>query len=137
VAAPAILVAESVRQKLIIWASEFPDLEICGLIFGKQNEVQHAMLADNVASKPDDAFEIDPAALISAHRLAREGGPNLLGYFHSHPNGKAIPSEIDAKNAAPDGQLWLIIAGRGITAWRAVEHGQFHGRFDAVTILPC
>ena len=59
-----------------------------------------------------------------------------MGYWHSHPSGDAMPSVTDAAMAAPDGKLWLIVGGDTVTAWRAVEQGVLHGRFEPVAIEP-
>ena len=72
---------------------------------------------------PANHFEIDPAALIAAHRAARAGGPQVLGYYHSHPNGRAEPSATDAVQASGDGRIWAIIAGGAVTWWRDAPHG--------------
>ena len=88
----------------------------------------------NVAADPARFFEIDPAALLAAHRAARSGGPQVIGHYHSHPNGRAEPSPRDAADAAPDGSIWLIAASGRLTAWRAGPHGALHGRFDAVEL---
>ena len=81
-----------------------------------------------------DAIEIDPAALIAAHRAARSGGAAVIGHYHSHPTGLAEPSPRDAADAAPDGSIWLIAGGGQVTAWRAVAAGRRHGRFDPLAL---
>ncbi len=128
---------KSLEQELLSFAEGEPGVEVCGLVFGADDEVHSLQATINVADKSANEFEIDPTALIAAHRAMREGGHLVIGCFHSHPNGLAQPSETDARHAAPDGQLWLIIAGEEVTAWRAVERGQLHGRFDPVPILRC
>ena len=74
-------------------------------------------MAANVATDPSQHFEIDAAVLIATEKQARQGGPSILGYFHSHPNGLTRPSKQDADGAADDGRVWLIIADGGISAW--------------------
>ena len=32
----------------------------------------------------------------------------MIGCYHSHPNGKAAPSQTDRAGAAEDGFVWLI-----------------------------
>jgi len=107
--------------------------EKCGLLLaGPGQEVRCEEVA-NVSAAPLDSFEIDPAALLRAHRRQREpGGPVLLGFYHTHPSGDAYPSIRDAHGAAPDGRLWLIATARRATLWQAVAGGQVHGRFDPV-----
>lgn len=98
--------------------------ECCGLLLGAvADAIDRAVPARNVAADPASTFEIDPAALIAAERAARGGGPMLLGYYHSHPNGRAEPSARDRADAAADGRVWIIAAGEALTAWRAVDAG--------------
>jgi proteasome lid subunit RPN8/RPN11 len=92
--------------------------EACGLLLGHGDHIHTALQAANVHPHPERHFEIDPAALIAAHKAARACGPQVLGYFHSHPNGLARPSATDAANAAGDGRVWAIVAGGVVTLWR-------------------
>lgn len=78
----------------------------------------------NVAPDPRDSFEIDPAALIAAHRAARSGGPAPIGHYHSHPRGPAHPSARDAAMAEP-GSYWLIAGEGELRGWRARTDGGF------------
>lgn len=115
-------------------AAASPDLEVCGLLLGEGDRIDGAQPCANVAAEPWHRFEIDPAALIAAHRAARAGGGGVIGHYHSHPTGLAEPSPRDAADAAPDGSIWLIAGGGRVTAWRAVAAGRRHGRFDPLTL---
>ena len=106
--------------------------EVCGLLRGFGSRIDTAEPARNVAVDPARQFEIDPAVLLKAYRSAREGGPAVLGCYHSHPSGSADPSVTDAAQAAADGRLWLIVGGGTARLWRAVANGERHGRFDPV-----
>lgn len=97
--------------------------EACGLLLGEGDRIHRATVAENVHPAPETHFEIDPAALIAAHRAARAGGPQLLGYWHSHPNGLARPSATDAAQSSGDGRIWAIVAGAEITLWQDTETG--------------
>lgn len=93
-------------------------IEACGLLLGGGMRIDCAVPTANVAPDPALHFEIDPAALIAAHRTARDGsGPDIVGYFHSHPNSLARPSDTDAQSAARDGRVWVIVADEAITCW--------------------
>lgn len=111
-----------------------PDREACGLLLGQGPHVATAQPCRNVAADPAQRFEIDPAALLAAHRAARSGGAAVLGHYHSHPAGSPVPSPRDAADAAPDGALWLIVGAREARLWRAVADGRLENRFDPV---PC
>ena len=91
--------------------------ECCGLLLGR-DAVEEARPAANVAAEPWRKFEIDPQALIDAHRAARADGPGLLGYYHSHPIGPPEPSATDRAMAPGDGKAWAIVTEGGVTFWR-------------------
>jgi proteasome lid subunit RPN8/RPN11 len=97
--------------------------EACGLLFGERDHIHTALPAANVHPDPLTRFEIDPAALLAAHRNARTGGPALLGYFHSHPTGHPRPSPTDCEHSSGDGRVWAIVAGREVTFWRDGDNG--------------
>jgi proteasome lid subunit RPN8/RPN11 len=96
--------------------------EACGLLFGDEGRIDGWQIADNVAAQLEIEFEIDPTVLFAALRAERAGGPRLIGYWHSHPNGKAEPSALDWEAAQNDGKVWLIFAGDDVTAWRIREN---------------
>lgn len=112
-------------------AASDPAHEACGLLLGSAGRIEAAEPTGNVAGNPARHFEIDPAALFRAIRAERRGGATIVGYYHSHPGGRAEPSAIDRAMAAPDGKIWVIVGADGITAWRATERG-----FDRVELRP-
>lgn len=97
--------------------------EACGLLMGQDGSIAEARPATNVHPSPETHFEIDPAALVAAHRAAREGGPQVMGYYHSHPTGPATPSAIDRALAAHDGSVWAIAGEGAVTFWLDGEIG--------------
>ena len=106
-------------------AAAAPEREVCGLLFGMADkEVTTIRTCANVAANPADTFEIDPALLIAAHKAQRSGGPALIGCYHSHPNGAGEPSLRDLESANGEQELWLIIAGNSLRAWRMSGEGQ-------------
>ena len=97
--------------------------ECCGLLLGEGETIMEIRPAENVHPNPEKHFEIDPQQLVDAHRDARSGGSQVLGYYHSHPNGREGPSPEDAAMAAGDGAVWGIIALDRVTFWRAGDGG--------------
>lgn len=102
--------------------------ECCGLLLGG-SLIDQIRPAANVHPDPARHFEIDPAALIAAHREARSGGPKVLGYYHSHPQGRAEPSATDTAMAARDGLIWAIVAAGEVRLWRDGANG-----FEALSL---
>lgn len=101
--------------------------ECCGILLGREGRVETALPAGNVHPEPERHFEIDPQALFDAFRAARAGkeggGPQVLGYYHSHPIGEARPSATDQQRALRDGSIWAIVAGQDIRLWRDGQSG--------------
>ncbi|HEV2568302.1 MAG TPA: M67 family metallopeptidase [Sphingomonas sp.] len=115
-------ISSAVLGELLAHAAA-PEHEVCGLLFGTGERISATMRTRNVAQDPVRQFEIDPSALFKAMRQERAGGPALIGYYHSHPNGQAEPSGTDAAMAPRDGRLWLIVAQGEVRAWRATPVG--------------
>lgn len=126
-----VRISRALLDQILAHAEENPLEEACGLLFGEPGRISAVQAAANVATDRRSRFEVDPAALIAAHRAARSGGPALIGHYHSHPGGHAAPSEQDARDSTP-GQLWLIVAGGEAGLFEAVEQGPLHGRFRAI-----
>ena len=97
-------------------AAASPAVEVCGLLLGEGLRVERVVPCRNVADVPATGFEIDPQALIAAHKAARAGGPAVIGHYHSHPGGRAEPSPRDAA-AARGEEVWVIVADDDVTAW--------------------
>lgn len=97
--------------------------EACGILFGRAGRVERARLCANVHPDPERHFEIDPKALIDAYRAERGGGAQVVGYYHSHPEGPAHPSATDRAMAPHDGKLWAIVAANAVSLWRDAEQG--------------
>ena len=106
--------------------------EACGILLGEGARIAAFRQTENVHPDPATHFEIDPQALIDVHRDERAGGPHILGYFHSHPAGQAIPSETDAGMAAHDGKIWAILAGDTVRLWRDDPEGFAELSYDVV-----
>ena len=113
----------------------YPD-ECCGILLGDGGRIEKAQAARNVHPNPGTHFEIAPDTLIDAHRQARRRGPDIVGYYHSHPNGRPGPSPTDAASAAHDGRVWIILSRTddgdwSIGAWRDIAAG-----FQSLRIVP-
>lgn len=87
--------------------------ECCGMLEGTGDGATVRVAAlhpmPNIAKEPD-RFEIDPAAHIALLRNLRGSGGEIVGCYHSHPNGRAEPSERDRANVGEEGFVWLVTA---------------------------
>lgn len=112
----AIEVSSAILRRLLDEAERARPNEACGLLLGRDARVESVARCANVHPQPERRFEIDPHALIEAHRAARHGGPQVIGYYHSHPRGPAEPSATDRAHATGDGRAWAIV-GEGKVGW--------------------
>lgn len=129
-----VMISRSILTGMKKAAAAAAPREACGLLLGAGDRIERFTECANVSDTPEIRFEIDPAALFVALRAERGGGPELLGYWHSHPSGDAQPSRTDAAMAAADGKLWVILGGDDVTCWRAQAEGLW-GRFAAQTLI--
>ena len=120
-----VRVSSEVLTTIRAAASATPGVEVCGLLLGAVDRITDVRACANVAVDPARRFEIDPGGLFAAHRAARGGEATVIGCYHSHPTGVAVPSACDADSAMGDGAVWLIVAGDAVRAWRTVERGVF------------
>ena len=121
-------VPAKVCRQIIDAARNAHPREACGLLLGRAGRVIEARECRNVHPQSERHFEIDPQALIDAHREEREGGPQILGYFHSHPSGEPSPSDTDRAMSAKDGKVWAIAGGDHLRFWQDNPQG-----FDALS----
>jgi len=105
--------------------------ECCGILIGIPGgsatrsvaKVTALWPADNIATG-DRAkrYSIAPEVLLRAYMSVRGRDVEVIGYYHSHPDSGAAPSDRDMAEAAP-GVSYLIVAVSGreileLRSWR-------------------
>ncbi len=125
-------VSTAILDAMLAEAARAHPSECCGILLGEGDTITAIAPAANVHASPESHFEIDPQALVDAHRSARSGGPQVLGYYHSHPNGLARPSATDEAMATGQRLIWAIIAAGRVTFWREGD-----ARFAALPYEAC
>jgi proteasome lid subunit RPN8/RPN11 len=118
-----VIICPTIADQLLAHALAAHPLEACGLLLGRAGTIDEARACPNVHPTPGTHFEIDPRALIAAHRAAREGGPRIVGYYHSHPEGPPEPSPTDRAHATADGRVWAIVGQGKVGWWRDTADG--------------
>ena len=93
--------------------------ECCGLLLGSFARIERAQPARNLRPRPD-RYLVDPADHCAALRAARAAGLEVIGAYHSHPNGSLRPSETDRREASYPEFIYLIVAPEsgGMAAFR-------------------
>lgn len=108
--------------------------ECCGALIGQGTEVRHAMGLPNTTEEgPRRRFLVRPADYRQAEDSARRFGGDLLGFYHSHPDAPARPSQYDLDHAWPTFWYVIVAVERGqpaaMTVWRLKgDRSQFEER---------
>jgi proteasome lid subunit RPN8/RPN11 len=100
--------------------------EACGLLAGVGGEVLEVISVPNALHSPV-RYRMDPRDQWRAFQTIEQRGWELLGIYHSHPNGPEVPSETDVSEAFYPEAAYLIWSRRsGTWSCRAfqIESGQ-------------
>lgn len=82
--------------------------EACALLVGRADVVEEIVITANIAENPRQFFEVDPGMRIRTEKKCRDTAQSIIGVFHSHPDGKAHPSQADARMVIERHFFWLI-----------------------------
>ncbi len=86
--------------------------ECCGIFGGDpaQNKVQQIVPAENLnKERSRDRYLMNPKDIVRAQKKFSGEGQDVLGYYHSHPDHPAKPSETDRVNAW-SGYSYVIVS---------------------------
>jgi proteasome lid subunit RPN8/RPN11 len=107
-----IRLARNVVVEILNHARSNPGEECCGLLAGRDGVIAQAFPAQNVAEHAATAYEIAPKELFRIMREIRAAGLELLGIYHSHPNGDNQPSPRDVERAYYPDAAYFILSAR-------------------------
>lgn len=76
--------------------------ECCGALLGSEGRVRSSVALPNTTEEgPRRRFLVRPSDYRDAERAAAEAGLDLVGFYHSHPDHPATPSQYDLDHAWP------------------------------------
>lgn len=106
--------------------------ECCGALIGTDGRVEEAYPLPNTTEEgPRRRFLVRPADYRAAEARATERGADLLGFYHSHPDHPAQPSQYDLDHAWPSFSYLIISVRNGkpedMRSWRLRDD---RSRFD-------
>lgn len=120
--------------------------ECCGILIGKEvngwkltveaRAVENAQetgksITWDRSESPRRRFEISPEDFLACSRYASEQKLEILGFYHSHPDAPARPSQYDLERAWPYFSYVIVSVPQGtpgeITSWELAEdRREFH-----------
>jgi proteasome lid subunit RPN8/RPN11 len=127
----AIYVSDSVAQAIRTHGRETYPNECCGALIGRDGEVSETFALPNMTEEvPRRRFLVRPADYRAAEARAAETGRELLGFYHSHPDHPARPSQYDLDHAWPVFSYVIVSIREGeareMTSWRLrADRSQF------------
>lgn len=96
--------------------------ECCGALLGCDRVVQEAFALPNTTEEgPRRRFLVRADDYRVAEQRARDTGLDLLGFYHSHPDHPARPSQFDLDHAWPSFSYVIVSVMAGedthLTSW--------------------
>jgi proteasome lid subunit RPN8/RPN11 len=122
-----VVISAPVVSEMLAHAREEAPRECCGLLIGCDGTVERARRARNIDEAPTRRYLIDPVDHFEAIRAARAERKEVMGAYHSHPSGAAIPSATDLAEANSGSDfLYVIVSPESeeVRAYRC-ERGRF------------
>jgi proteasome lid subunit RPN8/RPN11 len=138
---PIVIPPAFARQIEREGAAEYPN-ECCGFMYGR--DVSGRRVVERVeavansfeAGEQHHRFSINPRDLMRAEKAASAEGRAVIGFYHSHPDHPARPSETDRAAAWPYYSYVIVsVASRepiDMTSWLLDESSGTFVRQDLV-----
>ena len=137
---PILKMSTEVAQKIREHGAETYPHECCGALLGRdavlgegaagisgaQPTSREIVAVFPLVNRRDDSprnrFSVTPEDVIAADRAAQEKGLELVGWYHSHPDHPAQPSQYDREHAWPWYSYVIVSVANGkpaeMTSWR-------------------
>ncbi|SHK56732.1 Mov34/MPN/PAD-1 family protein [Fibrobacter sp. UWH4] len=109
-----INLCEKISEQMVLDAQQAYPYECCGILIGKIDgsiTVSDIRKANNLVTGAQNRchFEMDPMFLYQVEREIERSGLEIVGFYHSHPDCKAVPSEQDLHYMIP-GLVYAILS---------------------------
>ena len=117
-----VTLADGVAQAIRRHGEETYPHECCGALVGEGSRVAAVVALPNTTEEgPRRRFLVRPSDYRLAEQRANELGQELLGFYHSHPDHPARPSQYDLDHAWPTFAYVIVSVQSGtareMTVW--------------------
>ncbi len=141
--APILALTSELAQKIRTYGAETYPHECCGALLGRDLGATETMAAESaklpsreilalfpLVNRRDDSprnrFSVTSEDVRDAEKAAREKGIDVVGWYHSHPDHPAKPSEYDRDHAWPWYSYIIVSVANGepqhMTSWRLSDN---------------
>ena len=106
--------------------------ECCGALIGRDEAVREIRALFPLVNRRDDSprnrFSVTSQDVLDAEKTARQQGLDVVGWYHSHPDHPARPSQYDRDHAWPWYSYVIVSVAEGkpqdMTSWRLNDDRQ-------------
>jgi proteasome lid subunit RPN8/RPN11 len=131
-ATPTLWISKHLAEKIRRHGAETYPHECCGALFGSDAAARsetpgrevlglHA-LVNRRDDSPRNRFSVTAEDVLDAEKVALQQGLDVIGWYHSHPDHPARPSEFDREHAWPWYSYIIVSVQNGapqeMTSWR-------------------
>jgi len=129
-----LTISKELAEKIRTHGAETYPNECCGALLGKDNEPREIRGLFPLINRRDDSprnrFSVSPQDVLDAEKAARQQGLDVVGWYHSHPDHPARPSQYDRDHAWPWYSYIIVSVAEGkpqeMTSWRLLDdRGEF------------
>jgi proteasome lid subunit RPN8/RPN11 len=137
--APTLKMSAEIAQKIRQYGAESYPQECCGALLGRDGVTADGITAAGVPlparqivalfplvnrrdDSPRNRFAVTAEDVREAEKAAHEKGLDIVGWYHSHPDHPASPSQYDREHAWPWYSYIIVSVANGkpdeMTSWR-------------------
>jgi proteasome lid subunit RPN8/RPN11 len=137
-----IVVNENLAREIRAHGAETYPHECCGALLGVDGEKSREVralykLVNRRADSPHNRFSVTSDDVRDADKAALKTGLEVIGWYHSHPDHPALPSEFDREHAWPWYSYIIVSVMSGkagtVASWRLADDRM---RFEPEKISP-
>ncbi|MGB7438017.1 MAG: M67 family metallopeptidase [Candidatus Acidiferrum sp.] len=129
-------ISKDLAEKVRGHGAETYPHECCGALLGRDAMAKGGVttpreilglfpLVNQRKDSPHNRFSVTPLDVVNAEKAAMAGGWDVIGWYHSHPDHPAKPSEYDREHAWPWYSYVILSVQEGVpgkmTSWRLNE----------------
>ncbi len=131
-ATPTLWVSKHLAEKIRRHGVDTYPHECCGALLGRDSEARSEtpgrevlglhVLVNRRDDSPRNRFSVTAEDVLDAEKVARQQSLDVIGWYHSHPDHPARPSEFDREHAWPWYSYIIVSVRNGasqeMTSWR-------------------
>jgi len=125
-------ISKELAERIRAHGAETYPHECCGALLGRDDEAREILglfpLINRRDDSPQNRFSVTAQDVLDAEKSARQQGLDVVGWYHSHPDHPARPSEYDRDHAWPWYSYVIVSVAQGqpqdMTSWRLNDDRQ-------------